>query len=164
MQEVFDLLDKLSIPYKAYNHKPVFTIEDAENCWNNIEGVLCKNLFLRNQKGDKHFLVIVEAYKKLSMKLLDIEIGFGKLSFCSPERLLKYLKLSPGSVGPFGLINDVQHQVDLYIDIDLEKFEFINFHPNNNSCTITIKFQDLLKYLIYTGNKFQFINIKNENI
>ena len=160
--QVKDVLTKLNIHFTDHSHPPVFTVEQAVKQWEGIRGAHCKNIFVRNKKGNRHYLIIVEHLKKLDLKKLSERIGEDRLSFASLDRLKKYLGLEAGSVSPFGLINDPDHDVKLLIDTDLQLEEFINFHPNINTATYTISFSDFRKFLDWTGNTYKFIKIKKE--
>ncbi|MDR4946104.1 YbaK/EbsC family protein [Neobacillus cucumis] len=105
-KSVYDILEKLTISFKRYEHVAVFTVEEIRNLDIAIPGGHTKNLFLRNRKGDKHFFVIISEDKDVDLKRLSRLIDSTPLSFGSPERLNKYLKVYPGAVGAFGLIND----------------------------------------------------------
>ncbi len=159
INRVLQFLDKLAIDYELFRHPSLPTIELALEHWKGIPGTHCKNIFLRNHKGDKHYLVIFECHQELNIRSLEILLKQGKLSFASAERMEKHLGLSPGSVSPFGLINDCNHHVKLFIDNNLEKAESLSFHPNDNTATITIKTTDFIKYLNYCKNDFQFIQL-----
>ena len=102
----------------------------------------CKNLFLRNQKGNRHYLVVLEHSKRADLKAVADQIGDGKLSFASPERLMTHLGLTPGSVSPFGLINDRDHAVRVVLDRDLKSADALAFHPNINTATFVIAAAD----------------------
>src|SRR5438093_5751622 len=115
-QAVRRRLDELGIAFERYAHPPVATVEEAEQHWAGIDATHCKNLFLRNQKGTRHYLVILKHTKKADLRAVADQIGDGKLSFASPERLMTHLALTPGSVSPFGLIHDAHHHVRLAID------------------------------------------------
>ena len=156
-QKVYDTLNKLQIQYKKYEHPAVFTMEDVNKLDLNLPE--CKNLFVRNTKGNKHYLVILEGSKKADLKKLATQIGSTKLSFASKERLFKYLMLLPGSVSPFGLINDKDKQVEVIVDKDLVNSDELGFHPNTNEATVTLSFSDFEKYLKSCGNKFSYIKI-----
>lgn len=156
-QKVYSILNELKISYKKYEHPAVFTIEDVDRL--NLNFPECKNLFVRNSKGDKHFLVILEKDKKVDLKNLAQQISSTKLSFASKERLFKYLMLLPGSVSPFGLINDKEKQVEVFIDKDLIDSNELGFHPNTNEATVTFSFNDLEKFLKWCGNKFSYVKI-----
>ena len=156
-QKVYDTLNKLQIQYKKYEHPAVFTMEDVNKLDLNLPE--CKNLFVRNTKGNKHYLVILEGSKKADLKKLATQIGSTKLSFASKERLFKYLMLLPGSVSPFGLINDKDKQVEVIVDKDLVNSDELGFHPNTNEATVTLSSSDFEKYLKSCGNKFSYIKI-----
>ena len=120
-----------------------------------IRGAHGRNLFLRNKKGDKHYLVVAKYTKRIDLKRLENMLGGERVSFDSEARLEKYLGLSTGAVSPFGLINDVE----VIIDSDLQRADPINFHPNVNTATVSISFVDFRKFLDHTGNKTIFIKI-----
>src|SRR5262249_39141535 len=108
---VLDCLDSLRIPYVRYEHPPLATAAEADEHWAGIDAAHCKNLFLRNQKGDHHYLVVIAHNKRADLRAVAEQIGDGKLSFASPERLVTYLGVTPGSVSPYGLIHDSGHHV-----------------------------------------------------
>ncbi len=159
-QKVYDVLNELVIKYIKHEHPPVFTVDEANQHYHGLSGVKCKNLFLRNRKGDKHYLVIAEDSKPVNLKELSLQIGSaGPLSFASAERLMKYLGLASGAVSPFGLINDVQKHVHVYLDKDFLDSEEINFHPNVNTATLTLTFKDFLRYLSWCKNKVGYVKL-----
>ncbi len=151
-QPVMDVLEELGIEYALHEHPAVFTVEEAQQHAEGIEGLHCKNLFLRDQKGKKHFLVVAENVKPIQVKEVGRKLGVGNLSFGSPERLLKHLDVTPGAVSPFGLINDPDNNVILVLDQDLQKAKIVNFHPNDNTKTITLTYDDFDKFVKWTGN------------
>ena len=106
-QRIYDELNKMNIKYEAVEHEPVHTMEDMDRLGLPAKGTLCKNLFLRDAKGKRHFLVTADENAKVDLKALARQLGTSSLSFASEERLEKYLKLKQGSVTPFGLINDI---------------------------------------------------------
>lgn len=158
-EKVFKVLDDLQINYSLTNHPPVPTVREAEKYWANIESAHCKNLFFRNHKGSEHYLVLIDYRQTLVIKDLEQKLKQGKLSFASDKRLDKYLGLKAGSVSPFGLINDDQNHVYVFIDQNLKAVDRISFHPNDNTATLVISIQDFEKFLIQTGNKFEFIKL-----
>ena len=113
-------LTALGIAFTRHEHPPAATVEEAEPHWAGIDAMHCKNLFLRNQKGSRHYLVIIRHSKRADLRAIADQIGDGKLSFGSPERLRTHLGVTPGSVSPFGLIHDHAHQVRVVIDRDLK--------------------------------------------
>lgn len=158
-QKVYEVLERLGISYIRHEHSPVFTVEEAEKHWENISGAHCKNLFLRNKKGNRHYLVILESSKKVDLKALNNQLGEDRLSFASPERLMRYLGLETGAVSPFGLINDAQNEAQVIIDQDLRKAEHVNFHPNVNTATVGISFVDFEKFLSWCGNSVRYLKL-----
>lgn len=156
-KRVYLVLDELGISYDRHEHPPVYTVEEAEKQWKDITGAHCKNLFLRNKKGNRHYLVILEASKVADLKSLNKILGEDRLSFASEQRLMKYLGLETGAVSPFGLINDREHHVRVVIDDDLKKAEAVNFHPNVNTATIGISFQDFERLLHWSGHAVRFL-------
>lgn len=158
-KELYELLEKLDIRYEYHEHPPVATIEDAINHWKDYNSGRCKNIFFRNHKGDRHYLVILEHMARLDIKDLEKRLRQGKLSFASDARLKLYLGLERGSVSPFGLINDADKHVHLFIDEKLRDFERLAFHPNINTATLVISTSDLIKFLSYTGNSYEFMRL-----
>jgi Ala-tRNA(Pro) deacylase len=154
---VYDVLDKLGISYSRHEHPPVFTVEQAEKHWQGIPGAHCKNLFLRNKKGNRHYLVIAETSKPVDLRRLNGQLNEDRLSFGSPERLMRLLGLEPGSVSPFGLINDDGKEVRVVIDRDLKTHGQVNFHPNINTATLGISFSDFEKFLAWAGNSVRYL-------
>ena len=152
-REVLDLLVGLGIAYIRHVHPPVFTVEEADRHWSGIDGCHCKNIFLRNKKGSRHYLVVLAHHKTLDIQNLALSLREDRLSFASAERLQKYLGLEAGSVSPFGLIHDANRDVQVVIDSDLRRCDRINFHPNVNTATVTISFVDFEKFLTHCRNQ-----------
>ncbi len=156
-QKVYDLLDQLDISYTRYEHPPVYTVEEAKKYWQDIEGAHSKNLFLRNNKGSRHYLVVLEQSKTADIKDLSGKLAAGKLSFASERRLKENLGLETGAVSPFGLINDQKKAVTVAIDRDLQQKSSVNFHPNVNTATINLSYRDFEKFLKHCGNEITYI-------
>jgi len=157
--ELYQLLNDLSIGFEYHEHPPVATIEDAKLYWKDLNSGRCKNIFFRNHKGDRHYLVILEHLRQLNIKDLEQRLHQGKLTFASDQRLKKYLGVEPGSVSPFGLINDESHHVHLFIDEKLNESERLTFHPNLNTASLVIDKNDLLRFLNHLGNSWEFIKM-----
>lgn len=90
---------------------------------------------------------------------LEKRLKQGKISFASEQRMEKYLGIKPGSVSPFGIINDSEHQVHVFFDITLKKAKKISFHPNINTASIVLDLNDFLRFMDWTGNTFEFIEL-----
>lgn len=153
-------LEELGIPFEYYEHPPAPTIEIAIQYWKDIKQTThCKNLFFRNHKGNRHYLVIFDHRQSLAIHDLEFRLKQGKLSFASEPRMDKYLGLEPGSVSPFGLIHDTEHHVHLFLDQNLSKQPKISFHPCDNRASLVIAFPDFIKFLTAMGNGYEFIEL-----
>ena len=156
---VYQTLEKLNIAFEYIEHPPAPTIEIAKQYWAGHDAQHCKNLFFRNHKGNRHYLVILDCEQNLAIHDIEKRLKQGKLTFASEQRMQKYLGLMPGSVSPFGLIYDATKNVHVFLDINLKKSKRISFHPNLNTASLIISFEDFLRYLEYVGNSFEFLEI-----
>jgi len=156
---VYFLLDELGIAYERVDHPPVATVEEAEAHWATIDAFHAKNLFLRNKKGDRHYLVVAGHRTPVDLKRLAGLVGDDRLSFGSPERLLAHLGLTPGAVSPFGLINDRDHRVRVVIDAALREAERVAFHPNVNTATLVLAREDFERFLAWSGHGVRYLTL-----
>ena len=153
-------LKKLGIEFNRFEHPPVYTVEEAVKYWKDIRGTHCKNIFVRNKKGNRHYLIIVPHSKRIDLTRLSRRLGQSRLSFASPERMLRYLGVEPGSVSPFGLIEDINRQVRVIIDQELMNAERVNFHPNINTVTLSLTFADFEKFLAAVSNDVVYLELE----
>ena len=158
-EKVLQLLKELDIAYELHEHPSVPTVEDALPYWDKIDATHCKNLFFRNHKGNRHYLVILKHNRKLNIRDLEKRLKQGKISFASPKRMERYLGLSGGSVSVFGLINDEENHVHLFLDDGLKSADKISFHPNENNATVVISDQSFIKFLDWSKNSYEFITL-----
>jgi Ala-tRNA(Pro) deacylase len=156
---VLEALKNLGIPFHRFTHPAVYTVEEADRYWGEIHAVHCKNLFLRNQKGDKHYLLVAISTKRIDLKALGNQINVPKPSFASEERLMRYLGLTTGAVSPFGLLNDREATVRLLLDDELKAAEEVAFHPNVNTATVTLRFSDFERFVTSTNHTIQFVKV-----
>jgi Ala-tRNA(Pro) deacylase len=166
-ERVLRYLDEHHIPFTIYNHPEGKTIEEAKRWWHDDGSIHCKNIFMRNHKGDQHYLICFPCDYDLAIHdiehwLKDVLVSQGlkapgKLSFASPERMMRYLGLEPGSVSPFGLINDTDHHVILFLDSRLKDAESLSFHPNDCRGTVVISQAAFRQFLSCVGNKVEYI-------
>ena len=166
---VLDYLRQHDLPFSHYNHPEGKTIEEAKQWWKEDGSVHCKNLFLRNHKGNQHYLVCFDCDHDLDIHDLEQRLkaslhaagkpACGKLSFASAERMMRYLGLEPGSVSPFGLINDTAHHVHLFLDKNLQQAGTLSFHPNDCRGTVVISNEAFERYLQTVGNTYEYISL-----
>ena len=156
---VYDALEQLDIQYQLVEHEPVYTIDEMEQLGISEHGEVCKNLFLRDAKGKFHYLVVLRGDKQADLRSIAEQIGSSKLSFASPERLEKYLQLEKGSVTPLGVMNDAENAVEVVLDSDLKGNPKLGLHPNENTATVFISYDDLCKYINHFGNTITSLRI-----
>lgn len=157
--KVYDFLDAHGITYQSYEHPEAPTIEIARQYWRRDGSKHCKNLFFRNHKGDRHYLVVFDSERNLAIHDLEKRLKQGKLSFASEKRMEKYLGLRPGSVSPLGLINDAENHVHLFLDANLKVEKSLSFHPNDNRATVVIAQDGFRRFLDLAGNGYEWIEL-----
>jgi len=159
-KQLFNFLDSLNIEYKVFDHPPVYTVDEAAHLANHVPGAACKNLFLKDSKK-RLWLIVACADTKIELKKLSKELAAPELRFASPELLIAHLGVLPGSVTPFGLINNNAHDITIVFDSNLQKHTFVGFHPLENNATVVLHPNDLLKFIEAHGNPIVFVNIAN---
>ena len=159
IKKVLAFLDERGFVYDWYEHPEAPTIAIAKAHWRQDGSKHCKNLFFRNHKGNRHYLVVLDCEQDLDIHDLEQRLHQGKLSFASPPRMEKYLGITPGSVSPFGLINDTENHVHLFLDANLQKYDLLSFHPNDNRATVVISKEEFSRYLQEVGNTFEYIEM-----
>lgn len=150
--EILEVLDKLDIKYDMKEHKAAYTVEDLKDVFFDMEGIGCKNLFLKDAKK-KLFLYTLPEDKRADLKSLPEKINSKRLSFANENDLQTYLGLIPGAVTPLGIINDKEQKVTVVLDKELKNNKVL-IHPNRNTATISIKYEDLIKFIKHCGNYF----------
>lgn len=156
---MYECLDKMGIEYEYYEHPEAPTIEIAAQFYRGEDTTLCKNLFFRNHKGNRHYLVIMDSRHQMDIHSIEKMLRQGKLSFASSERMMKYLGLRPGSVSLFGLVNDKDHEVTLFVDKGLVNVKRVSFHPNDNHASLVISSSDMFKFIENIGNEWQVVDL-----
>lgn len=152
MQNPLQTLSHLGIHFQVFEHPPVFTCEESQQFCPPMPGLKNKNLFLKDEKGKKYFLVSLTQDKQLNLKDLGQKIGVKGLSFASERRLQEVLGISPGSVGILALVNDKEKSTSVFIDEDLLRSEWFQSHPETNTSTVCFKTADLQKFFAHTGH------------
>ena len=162
MVDLYQILAEHHIEYERFDHPAVYTVEDVKRLVPPLPAAKTKNLFLRDHKGRRHFLVIVPADKRVDIKALNAAIGSSRLSFGSAKRLKKFLGVDPGSVTIFALVNDSDHKVELIIDKSLWKQEAFQFHPLVNTSTLLISNDNLKRFLALTGHDVEIMDVPSQ--
>lgn len=157
-EKVYDYLTKLGVSFISIKHSPVFTCNEECEEMKGVDVLDIKNLFLKDKKGKKHFLVIAPYEKEINLKSLADEFDTNSLSFASEERLLKYLGVNSGAVSIFGLLNDVNSEVILVIDKSILKPGNVGFHPNINTETLIFSNEDLIKIINTLNNEIIYMD------
>ena len=160
MEPLFSLLKELEIACEEFSHPPLFTCEDAKKYWDPIDAMQVKNLFLHNRNKTAFYLIILPDSKKVDLKKFKNIIESSALSFAKSELLEKYLKVTPGSVSVFSLMNDSKKEVKVILDKELKSADFLLFHPNVNTKTLKVGQMDLEKFLKHTGHQVNYLEIK----
>ena len=158
MQDILKVLNDENIDYRIIKHKRVYTIEEIKDINLDKEGLIPKNIFLRNANGKVHYLVTCHPDKKVDIKSLASNLNSTRLSFASPKRLKKYLNVEKGSVSPLGFIYDENIAVIFVFDNELIN-KTIGVHPNRNDYTIFIRFNVLVKLIEEHGNEIVYLDI-----
>lgn len=160
--KLYQLLDQLDIAYEYIEHPPAPTIEIAKQYWEGHDAQHCKNLFFRNHKGNRHYLVVLHCDRNMNIHQIEKMLKQGKLTFASEQRLMKWLGVTPGSVTPFGLINDTEKHVHLFIDEKLQEAERLSFHPCINTASVIVSRTDFVRFLEHCGNSYEWISLYDE--
>jgi len=159
MSDFYKFLEKNRIEYERHDHPPVYTVEEARRLVPVLSGAKTKNLFLRDKKGQRHFLLVVPADKKVDIKALPQVVGSSRLSFGSAQRLKKNLGVEPGAVTIFAIFNDPHYAVELIVDEKLWEAEAFQFHPLVNTSTLVISRENLRRFIAKTGHKVSVLNV-----
>lgn len=157
---VYRMLSGLGIEFQRVDHEAMPTMEACRGI-DQILGIeLCKNLFLTNAQKTKFYLLLMPGDKKFKTKDLSKQIQSARLSFAGEEYMKEYLDILPGAVSIMGLMNDTGHNVQLLIDRDIVREEYLGCHPCVNTSSIRVSMKDVLeKVLPYTGHTYQLVEL-----
>ena len=157
--DIYEFLHSNAIDYRRVDHPPVYTCEQARELVPPLPGMEVKNLFLRDRKGQRHFLLLVGYDKPVDLKRLSAAIGVGGLSMASTERLQRLLALEPGSVTVLGVINDPGNEVEVLFDAEVWAADAICCHPLANTATLSIARDDIARLLHITGHRYRVVEV-----
>jgi Ala-tRNA(Pro) deacylase len=155
-EALFKRLEHLGIKTQTIEHPPAYSVKDAKMYRGELFGAHFKNLFLKDKKGQLWLVVCLED-RELNMKALKDSIGSAHLSFGKPDLLMETLGVAPGSVSPFSLINDSELRVQVVLDQEMMAFDYLNFHPLENTATTQISRGALLKFIKFCGHRMDLV-------
>lgn len=154
---VYKLLDGLGIAFRVQEHEAVFTVAESSKILS--EKVSVKSLLVREEKGEGVWMVIMRGDKRLDMKLLAHELGVKRIVFVKPENVEPLVGVKPGSVSLFGLLHDGAKHIDVVIDEILMSEPKLGFHPNDNTATVFIRPQDMVRIINQTDHTLQVMSV-----
>lgn len=159
MVDIYACLAAHAIAYERHDHPAVFTVADVDRLVPQLPGAKTKNLFFRDAKGRRHFLVVVPDHKRVDLKALPSVLGCGKVSFGSAERLRRLLGVEPGAVSLLAVLNDVDRAVEVFIDAGLWSAAAFQFHPLVNTSTLVIERAQVERFLKTTGHAAHIVEV-----
>ena len=159
----YDFLDRLGIAYQRTDHERADNMVACNEIDKVLGVIICKNLFLCNRQGTVFYLLMMPGDKKFKTKELSSQINSARLSFATPENMLKYLDIEPGAVSIMGLMNDPGRAVQLLVDEDVLRGEFIGCHPCVCTASLKLRTEDILqKFLPATGHTLRTVRLTSE--
>tara|TARA_B100001540_G_scaffold265899_1_gene246657 strand:- start:192 stop:701 length:510 start_codon:yes stop_codon:yes gene_type:complete len=162
-KELINKIEKSGYNYELFKHKALFTVEESIKFRDNIKGLHSKNLFLKNKKNE-FFLFSCLENTKINLKEISKSLKIGNLSFAKENYLKECLGVIPGSVTPFGLLNDIENKVIFFCDSKFLKNQIVNFHPLTNTSTIGMKIEDFINFLIENKKKVNIYDFTNYSL
>jgi Ala-tRNA(Pro) deacylase len=160
----YDFLDGLDIKYKRTDHEAASTMEACNEIDKILDVVICKNLFLCNRQKTKYYLLMMPGDKKFKTKEMSAQINSARLSFADADDMLKYLDIEPGAVSIMGLMNDKENAVQLLVDEDVKKSEYLGCHPCVCTSSLKMKTEDVFdKFLPAVGHEPEIVHLVGED-
>lgn len=156
---ILNQLMELNVQYQIIKHPPVYTIEDVTQISNLDFDKIIKNLFVRDDKKENYYLLLIKNNKRINLNKLRKEINSRRLTFANAEELDHYLGLKAGAVSPLGILNDQERKVKVLIDQDLKTMDLVGIHPNINTATLLLPLPDLIRVIENHGNLVKFVAI-----
>ena len=160
---IYAIFEEYDISYVRIDHPPVYTVAEAQALVPSMPGANTKNLFVRNKKGTRHFLVVVGYGKQVHLQGLAALLGEKRLSLASPERLKRYLDVEPGAVSLLAIVNDTEAAVEVVIDEGVWRADTLKCHPLVNTSTLAIGRQDVERLLALTDHVVTLLEVPKRN-
>ena len=146
-EKVYAVFDEMGIPYEKVDHPAIFSQADNEKRPIDIDGVILKNLFLRNKSKSKYYLFVLPLEKKADLLALQQAIKESRLSFGNEDKLAEKLNIKKGSVSLLNIIGVESTDVVFLIDKEVFEYEKIALHPNDNTASVVFSPEDIIKIL-----------------
>ena len=157
---VYDLLDRLGIPYQRIDHEPAANMEICDEIDKTLQATICKNLFLCNRQKTAFYLLLIPSHKVFHTKDLSKQVNSSRLSFADGEDIIRYLDIEPGSVSIMGLMNDPENKVRLLVDREVREGVYFGCHPCVNTSSLKIRTDDIFNlFLPYVGHEPTFVTL-----
>ena len=158
-EAVYQALQDMGIAYEVVDHPPALTTEEADRYIEGKEGVRTKTLFLTNKKGSAYYLLIMDDAKRMDIKKLSELLDEKRVSFASADRLMAKMQLPPGVVSLFGLLNNTDKDIRIYLDKEMLSEKIVTFHANDNSKTVFITTDDMYRFISNLGYEYKIIDL-----
>ena len=162
-EKFLEFLTDAGYDFILHDHKALFSVEDSNKYRGNIKGSHTKNLFLKNKKNN-FFLFSCEEQTNINLKEISKSLVLGNLSFAKSEYLENLLGIKPGSVTPFALLNNIENNIDFYLEDKLYNSDYVNFHPLTNTSTITIETVKFVRFMIENNKKIHIFSSSDKKI
>ena len=157
--KVKEYLNSIGIQFKIVEHEPAYTTEEADKYIEGHDGVRTKTMFICNKKKINYYMIIMDDSKRLDMNKFKEIVSEKQMKMASEEALKEKLGIEPGMVSPFGLLNNDEKDVKIYMDKEIITEEIMTFHPNDNTKTLFITIKDLFKYIENIGYEINIIEL-----
>ena len=157
--KVKEYLNSMGIQFKIVEHEPAYTTEEADKYIEGHDGVRTKTMFICNKKKTNYYMIIMDDSKRLDINKFKEIVSEKQMKMASEEALKEKLGIEPGMVSPFGLLNNDEKDVKIYMDKEIITEEIMTFHPNDNTKTLFITTKDLFKYFENIGYKLNIIEL-----
>lgn len=158
-QAALEAMDRMGISYELAEHPAVYTIEEMERVPGLRHEVVAKNLFVRDDKKRQYFLIVLPGDRQANLQHIREQLGCRRLSFASEQELTAFLGLTKGAVTPLGVLNDTQLRVEVVFDERLRDYPVVGVHPNDNTATVFLRFEDLEGLVKAHGNPVKVIRL-----
>ena len=157
--KVKEYLNSIGIEFKIVEHEPAYTTEEADKYIEGHDGVRTKTMFICNKKKTNYYMIIMDDSKRLDINKFKEIVSEKQMKMASEEALKEKLGIEPGMVSPFGLLNNDEKDVKIYMDKEIITEEIMTFHPNDDTKTLFITTKDLFKYFENIGYELNIIEL-----